>query len=337
LIVENSTHSYINILAPDAAETGILFGKPENNTSGGIIYNNPINPNSLQFRTNGNITQMVLDDNGYLGIGTSTPSPYRTKVSHSSYGLDIENHATSDDWELVTFSNLYLYFNLSFKGSFNSTSGAYTATSDERLKTNIKPMTTMLDKINQLKPSTYQFKNTADKQEYNGFIAQDVMKIFPAMVTHNVSKERNLDVYSLDYSGFGVLAIKGIQELEPIIEEQKEEITSLKERINKLEAALETIKANNTGNLSNVITNGSLEQNKPNPFNKSTIIRYSIPQGSKGQIDIYDQTGKLVKALKANENGRSELSGYNLAAGTYTYSLMINGKVALSKQMLIIK
>ena len=78
-------------------------------------------------------------------------------------------------------------------------------------------------------------------------------------------------------------------------------------------------------------------KNKPNPFNKNTIIRYSIPQGSRGQINIYDQTGKLVKAFNANESGKSELSGHDLTAGTYTYTLMINEKVALSKQMLIIK
>jgi hypothetical protein len=204
-------------------------------------------------------------------------------------------------------------------------------------------MSTMLDKIKQLKPSTYQFKNEIDKQEYNGFIAQDVMKIFPSLVMHNVNPERKLDVYTIDYSGFGVLAIKGIQELGPVIEEQKmineeqkEEIAILKDRINKLEATLQSLTANN-GNVSNEITNASLEQNKPNPFTKNTIIRYSVPQGSKGQINVYDQTGKLVKTLKANENGRSELSRYNLASGAYTYTLMVDGKVVSSKQMMIIK
>ena len=105
----------------------------------------------------------------------------------------------------------------------------------------------------------------------------------------------------------------------------------------KLEAALASITANNNGTVSNVVTNGSLEQNKPNPYNKNTIIRYSIPQGSKGQINIYDQTGRLVKTLNANAGGQSQVSGHDLAAGTYTYTLMINDKVASSKQMLITK
>ena len=124
-----------------------------------------------------------------------------------------------------------------------------------------------------------------------------------------------------------------IDELKKFNDDLKKQNENLQERIIRLEAALAVITANNHGNISN----GSLEQNKPNPFTKTTTIRYSMPQGSKGQINIYDPTGKLVKAFQANENGRTELSGYDLAAGTYTYTLMINGKVASSKQMLIMK
>src|SRR5215212_2172122 len=73
LIVEGSTDTYINILAPDAAGTSILFGKPASNISGGIIYNNisGANPNGFDFRTNGNLTRMVLTDAGNIGIGTT--------------------------------------------------------------------------------------------------------------------------------------------------------------------------------------------------------------------------------------------------------------------------
>src|SRR5688572_22523078 len=160
LIVEGSTDNYINILAPNAAATGILFGKPENNISGGIIYNNisASNPNGFDFRTNGNITNMVLTAGGNVGIGTTNPGKYKVKISHRGFGLDIENSVTLDDWELYTNEtggNLVLSFNLATKGAFNHVTGAYTTTSDERLKTNIKPMSTMLEKIKQLKPSTY--------------------------------------------------------------------------------------------------------------------------------------------------------------------------------------
>jgi len=351
LVVENSTHNYINLLAPNASETGILFGKTQNNMSGGIIYNNTSTLNGLQFRTNGNITQMVLTNEGNMGIGVTNPalaklvtdgavgntmavfgnslhgislvndlpsigfnayynagwkalnwgfggiiyldyntgdikienssyagvggSPittsesvrfmqngnvgisgnvgigtfdpdvYNLRVAHGAYegGLDIQNSFVSDHWELHTSSNgpLELWFNKEFRGRFDRTSGAYTSVSDERLKTNIRRMSNVLEKINHLKPATYQFIDVRDKQDHDGFIAQDVLQIFPNLVGHNIEPARNLDVYTLDYGGFSVVAIKGIQELSSIIEEQKKQIAELQKSINELKTALSTL------------------------------------------------------------------------------------------------
>lgn len=351
LIVENSNHNFINILAPEDFETGILFGKPASNISGGITYNtnNGVGPNSLQFRTR-NQVRMVLDESGSLGINTN-PGNFMLKIKSTTKGLGLANDETPEIWEIVGNSELQLYIDDKLRGRFDPISGFYASISDERLKTNIKPMGIMLEKIMLLKPSTYQFKDATNRQEYNGFIAQEVMKLFPAMVAHSVNPKRNLDVYTMDYSQFGVLAIKGIQELQPVIEEQQLLIKQLKreneeqklknslleDRLAKLEATITTITANKNGNITDVIANASLEQNQPNPFDRNTTIRYRIPQGSKGQINIYDQTGKIVKALNANESGQSELNGNNLAAGTYIYTLIINGKAALSRQMLITK
>jgi hypothetical protein len=68
LIVENSTHCYVNVLAPNSSESGILFGNPINNVSGGIIYSSGSLPNGLQFRTNGNVTRMTLSSTGNLDV-----------------------------------------------------------------------------------------------------------------------------------------------------------------------------------------------------------------------------------------------------------------------------
>lgn len=102
-------------------------------------------------------------------------------------------------------------------------------------------MQKMLDKIDQLKPVSYQFKNSKDQQVYDGFIAQDVVKIFPSLVMHNLIEERHLDTYTLDYSGFGVIAMKGIQELQQTINEQQQTIADLKERVKKLETTIAAI------------------------------------------------------------------------------------------------
>ena len=71
LIIESNDHTWINLLAPNDKEMGVLFGKPSNIASGGIVYD--IN-NNLHFRTNGNINRMFIGSNGNVGIGTTTPN-----------------------------------------------------------------------------------------------------------------------------------------------------------------------------------------------------------------------------------------------------------------------
>lgn len=75
VIVERNDHAYLSLLTPSNTERGILFGDQNNNASGAIIYNpdNVFNPNSMQFRTGGGVPQMVIDDNGNVGIGTTGP------------------------------------------------------------------------------------------------------------------------------------------------------------------------------------------------------------------------------------------------------------------------
>jgi hypothetical protein len=77
MVVEGGGNTYINMLAYDIYETGILFGNSTNAANGGIIYNNldpwPGTMNGFQFRTNGNATRMVLTGDGNVGIGVMYP------------------------------------------------------------------------------------------------------------------------------------------------------------------------------------------------------------------------------------------------------------------------
>jgi hypothetical protein len=83
----------------------------------------------------------------------------------------------------------------------------------------------------------------------------------------------------------------------------------------------------------------SLEQNAPNPFNGSTVIGYTLPQGvSSAQMQITDATGKVLALIPLGSGGgkntlTANVSGY--ASGTYSYSLIIDGKLAGTKQMVL--
>ena len=77
-----------------------------------------------------------------------------------------------------------------------------------------------------------------------------------------------------------------------------------------------------------------LEPNYPNPFNPSTVINFSLPEASRVTVNIYTETGQLVRRLVDNEmaagrhsahwNGRNH-SGKISAAGMYLYQIIARG------------
>jgi len=103
LTLENSADNYLTMLTPNSRESGILFGNPANNVSGGIVYNSSFtgtSSNGLQFRTNGNVPRMVLSKDGFLNVGPGLNEDYRIRLDHSSaLGFDIANSSKNTDWE----------------------------------------------------------------------------------------------------------------------------------------------------------------------------------------------------------------------------------------------
>lgn len=73
-------------------------------------------------------------------------------------------------------------------------------------------------------------------QKTIGFIAQDVQKLFPELVIvvrdSSAHYKGFSDLHTLDYSGFGVLAVKAIQE-------QQQEIERLRQQVSELKAVVE--------------------------------------------------------------------------------------------------
>jgi len=227
------------------------------------------------------------------------------------------------------------------KGIFDRSTGAYSSLSDERSKMNIKPMTNVLEKIRQLKPASYQFRNAKDQQQHDGFIAQEVMKVFPNLVTHNVETGRQVDQYMLNYNGFGVIAIKGIQELMKQNDSLRSEVENLKSEMMQIKSML-NIGSQSTGSgagrFSASLSSAALEQNTPNPFPNSTVINYTLPQEfSKANILVADRSGKTIKQINITGagKGRVNVEASSLLPGTYNYSLVVDGRVIDSKQMVI--
>jgi hypothetical protein len=82
-----------------------------------------------------------------------------------------------------------------------------------------------------------------------------------------------------------------------------------------------------------------LEQNRPNPFSQSTVIRYQLPVPSHTDLRVYDISGRLVRTLVDGEKGPGFFTevwdgaddrGNQVTSGIYFCELRIlaeNGKV----------
>ena len=84
----------------------------------------------------------------------------------------------------------------------------------------------------------------------------------------------------------------------------------------------------------------ALLQNKPNPFDETTVIAVRIDKPvryEKAVIEIRDMQGRLVETLPINLNGKvAEVlyeHGYG-HSGTYTYSLVVDGNVMDRRSMI---
>lgn len=334
LIIENSTHSYINMLTPAANESGILFGNPNNNIEGGIVYNNN-GAHSLQFRTNGNVTRATINSVGDFslnneGTGLFYPSG---QFMRDGTSFEIQTHGDfvpdNDGFHsLGTDANTWLDV---------WATDATINTSDARLKKNIKDLPYGIKEIMKLHPVTFDWIKNADGHKRIGLIAQEVKPVIPEVVRdwQYSGDEKTGKITTKATSKLGIQYDAFIPVLIKAIQEQQQTITTLNDRISKLEKALSSVSMNEMNGKQ--INGVSLQQNQPNPFNQNTIIRYTVPNGANAQIMIYDASGKLVRTLQATQSGQSQISAGELKPGTYKYALVTNGNVVASKTMVLLK
>ncbi len=214
-------------------------------------------------------------------------------------------------------------------------------------------MTTNGVKHEKPQPSASEVKAKEEKAKivYTGFIAQEVEQTAKNLNYDfsgvDVPKNKK-DFYGLRYSEFVVPLVKSVQELnkqneekDATIHEQNNKISSLEERLSRLEAMMTGDKSVSSARTSqNVeLTSASLEQNVPNPpVNNSTKISYNLPNSStKAEIVITDVYGKKMKEIALNSVGKGILNvnTAGLAAGTYSYTLFVNGKATETKKMVV--
>jgi len=233
--------------------------------------------------------------------------------------------------------------------------------SDENLKENIEPLEDAMSIINQLEPKTYefseeyQFMNFPDGLQY-GLIAQDVETVLPGFVKNSNRPARldslgieispELSYKQMSYTNLIPILVAGIKEQQAVIDAQNDLLAEVLDRLEAVENCCSSERSHSTSGNSGVILEkmlneksidggNELYQNIPNPFRESTTISYSLEEGGRVQLNIYDKTGKVVTTLTdANQGpGRySEVWNANgMPSGVYHYALYVNGELLVKR------
>ena len=245
--------------------------------------------------------RMRITNAGTVGIGTTTPS--------SNYRLDIS-------------------------GVVRATGGVIT--SDERFKANITPVGSILTEINKLNGVSYNYR-TDEFQKFNfskskqiGFLAQNVQKVFPELVSSD-----DEGYLSVNYIGIIPILVEAVKEQNSIIDAKNKELELLNNRLALVESAIRDLQSKTIDENPNV---GKLGQNYPNPTQKEAIIDFDISVSTKqALVVVRNMQGLEVKRQDIISRGKGNMTigSNNFVPGVYIYSLIADNKVIDTKKMVI--
>jgi hypothetical protein len=186
--------------------------------------------------TGGGATQkMLIDPSGNVLVGTTSTILSNTKFNLSSSqaaalgGMGFVNTgASTKKWQIGPDANgNFVVFNDAAAGVYVTYGGtSWTANSDERLKTDLKPIENATEKVSTIRSVTGRYKTDEEGTSRAFLIAQDVQKVLPEAVNVQNDEQGTLGVAYTEVIPLLVAAIK----------EQTQIINDLKARVETLEA-----------------------------------------------------------------------------------------------------
>jgi hypothetical protein len=218
--------------------------------------------------------------------------------------------------------------------------GNFSVISDARLKENVITLDNALSKVMALRGVSYDFR-TSETPELNlpkthqiGFISQEVEQVVPEVVNETSSGHK-----AIAYQNLVALLVESTKEQQSIIESQRATIDNLSARLARLEALVDPSSKPVTPSVKEEGESIQLEQNTPNPFDRTTIIRYMVPTsiGSAEMVIFEAGTGREVERFIIANRGEGEVtvSVAGLASGSYVYAILADGKLAQTRTMVV--
>ena len=301
---------------------------------GGLNFWKPSGDNSGDYK-------MFIADNGKVGIayGNSPQANLHVKgfnirLTPTNSAANIEMTAGTSDPRIRTGSSKIVLYKMDNTGYANIECANVSNSSDSTLKANIKRIDeNALANVCKLNGYTYNWKADAKKELNSGFIAQEVEKIFPHLVS---STDDTTHIKTMNYIGLMPYLVEAIKD-------QQKQIEILRKELAEATMALQSQSATSMLKSYQIEENKSkevafLSQNKPNPFSANTTINMVIPESvTSAMLYVYDLQGKQIKALTVTGRGATSetIYGHELQAGLYIYSLVTDGKLIGSKQMIL--
>lgn len=326
-----------------------------NNTSnsGYTGFMGVVNDNHMGWYGAPGWSLVMNTDNGYVGIGDAAPANkfVVTDNTRQTATAQIKNLFQSSGWNdglYITAGNnagssssaWYIGFYRPDGNSCGSisqssaTSVSYNTASDKRLKENIRETHFGLADINKIQVKDYNF--IGSKTEQTGFLAQQLYEVFPEAVSKG-GDDPKARPWMVDYGRITPLLVKAVQELSKKtdeVEELRKENADIKQQLAELKALVMT----NSGTSAATISGASLEQSIPNPARSVATIRYNVPTNTtSARLTLVNAKGQVLKELSLNSSsaGQVSLNTANLPAGVYTYTLVVDGQRAASKQLVV--
>ncbi len=191
-------------------------------TGGNVGIGDTSAPNKLSVKeTSGNLTCRFTSGTTFSLYQNNTDSTVIFSANHGNYtGTGFENRFI---WQ-TTGGTAKMKLD---SGTLTVSADliAYGSPSDKRLKENIKPIESALDKVEKLQGVTFDWKDKKQDKAYDpdqnwkhdiGFIAQDVQKVIPELVRENED-----GMLSMRHQGIAPILLEAIKELKAEIEELK--------------------------------------------------------------------------------------------------------------------
>lgn len=187
---------------------------------------------SGEFQVNGDITTNIQVTNTKDGSGSGF---IRVDADATSYTGS--TRAFVADFTGTDHSSAQIGFqlegNAGVKGiivSTGNTTCSFTASSDERLKTDITDLTDGLTTINKLRPRKFKWISEGEDAEYDhGFVAQELYEDYKSRAVHVGGDDPKQEPWSVDGSKLVPMLVKALQEADAKIEALTLRVKTLEE------------------------------------------------------------------------------------------------------------